>query len=354
MKVLYLTKYPRNAASSRLRSYQYFPYLEKNGFKVTVSPLFNEKYISQLYAKQPISKINLISCYFKRVMVLLTIKKFDKVVIEKELFPYFFSWIERILCFLNIKYVVDYDDAIFHNYDLKSNKLFLFFLKNKIYNVMKYSGTVIAGNDYLAQKANESGAKKIVNIPTVIDIDNYIVKKKDHKKDHKKVIIGWIGSPSTFKYVEAISPVITALLTKFDIEFHVIGAKSELAYHDNIKYFDWTEQSEVDLIANFDIGIMPLDNSPWELGKCSYKLIQYMGCGVAVVASPIGMNNEVVTEGENGFLANNHQDWIDKLSVLIENENLRETMGKNGRQKVVTHYSVQNSFSTLISVLKNG
>ena len=350
MKVLYLTKYPRNAASSRLRSYQYFPYLEKNGFKVTVSPLFNEKYITQLYAKEPISKINLISCYYRRFMVLLTIKKFDKIVIEKELFPYFFSWFESVLYYLNVKYVVDYDDAIFHNYDLKSNRLFLFLLKNKIYNVMKYSGTVIAGNAYLAQKANESGAKNIVNIPTVIDINNYIVKKNEHKK----VILGWIGSPSTFKYVEAILPVITALFSKFDIEFHVIGAKNELPFHPNVKYFDWSEQTEVELIANFDIGIMPLDNSPWELGKCSYKLIQYMGCGVAVVASPIGMNTEVVTEGENGFLADTHQEWIDKLSILIENENLRHTMGHNGRQRVTAHYCVQNSFSTLISVLKNG
>jgi glycosyltransferase involved in cell wall biosynthesis len=350
MKILYLTKYPRNAASSRLRSYQYFPYLEKNGFKVTVSPLFNEKYINQLYAKQPISKVNLISCYFKRFLILFTIKKFDKIVIEKELFPYFFSWIERVLCFLNIKYIVDYDDAIFHNYDLKSNKLFLFFLKNKIYNVMKYGGTVIAGNAYLAQKASQSGAENIVNIPTVIDINNYIVKKKEHKK----VIVGWIGSPSTFKYVEAILPVITTLLSKFNIEFHIIGSKNKLPYHSNIKYYDWKEETEVELIANFDIGIMPLDNSPWELGKCSYKLIQYMGCGVAVVASPIGMNNEVVTEGENGFLADTHQDWIDKLSLLIENENLRNTMGENGRQRVAAHYCVQNSFSTLISVLNNG
>ena len=90
MKILYLTKYPRNAASSRLRSYQYFPYLEKNGFNVTVSPLFNEKYINQLYAKQPISKVNLIRCYLRRFLILFTIKKFDKIVIEKELFPLFF------------------------------------------------------------------------------------------------------------------------------------------------------------------------------------------------------------------------------------------------------------------------
>lgn len=350
MKVLYLTKYPRNAASSRLRSYQYFPYLEKNGFQVTVSPLFNEAYINQLYAKQPISKINLINCYLKRLIVLFSIKKYDTIVIEKELFPYFFSWFERALYYLNVKYVVDYDDAIFHNYDLKSNKLFLFFLKNKIYNVMKYSGTVIAGNDYLAQKAKDAGAQNIVNIPTVIDIDNYFIKEKLNKK----VIIGWIGSPSTFKYVEAILPVITALISKFDIEFHIIGSKNELPYNANIKYFDWTEQSEVDLIADFDIGIMPLDNSPWELGKCSYKLIQYMGCGVAVVASPIGMNNEVVIEGENGFLADTQQDWIDKLSLLIENENLRNTLGKNGRAMIEARYCVQNSCSTLISVLKNG
>ena len=106
-----------------------------------------------------------------------TIYKYDKIVIEKEIFPYFFSWFEKVFFLLKVKYVVDYDDAIFHNYDLSNNKLILFLLKNKINNVMKYSGCVVAGNSYLAQRAKESGAKKIIILPTVIDIDAYRVKK---------------------------------------------------------------------------------------------------------------------------------------------------------------------------------
>ena len=102
MKVLYLTKYSRNGASSRLRSYQYFPFLEAKGFSVTVSPFFDEDYLINLYSGKSIAKPKLIKFYLKRFLILLSVYKYDRIVIEKELFPYFFSWFERILYSLNI------------------------------------------------------------------------------------------------------------------------------------------------------------------------------------------------------------------------------------------------------------
>ena len=117
---------------------------------------------------------------------------------------------------------------------------------------------------------------------------------------------------------------------------------------------NWSESSEVALISDFDIGIMPLENSPWELGKCAYKLIQYMGCSLPVVASSIGMNKEVVDDGSNGYLVDNEKEWIEKLRILLNDSNLRKQFGKNGRRKVEQEYTLQNNVQKLISLLKDG
>jgi len=347
MKVLYLTKYSRNGASSRLRSYQYFPFLEAKGMCVSVSPFFDEAYLTNLYSGKRIAKRKIFKFYLKRFFTLFSIYKYDKIVIEKEIFPYFFSWFEKILWLLHVNYIVDYDDAIFHNYDLSNSKLILFFLKNKIDNVMKYSGCVVAGNDYLAQRATASGAKNIVIQPTVIDIRKYFVEEAINEK----VVIGWIGSPSTFKYIKNIKEVFVQLFEKYDIELHVVGAKEAIGLGSKVKYIEWTEETEVSLISKFDIGIMPLENTPWEQGKCSYKLIQYMGCGLPVVASGVGMNTAVVENGINGFLATTVQEWQQTLEKLILDEELRQKLGDAGRRKVVSEYNLQQQSKLLISVL---
>jgi glycosyltransferase involved in cell wall biosynthesis len=350
MKILYLTKYSRNGASSRLRSYQYFPLLKNEGIDVTVKPFFDEYYLNNLYAKKKTPVTKLTFYYFQRFFVLFSVFNYDKVVIEKELFPYFFSWFEKLLFYLKVNYIVDYDDAIFHNYDLSENKFIRFFLKNKISNVMKYSRLVLAGNDYLADKAKRSGAKKIIIFPTVVDIDKY----KSVPGTNDKVIIGWIGSPSTFKYVKNLNTVFKTIATKVEFEIYIIGANKDLDFNDSVRYLKWSESTEVAMISKFDIGIMPLENTPWEFGKCAYKLIQYMGCEKPVVASNIGMNNKVVEDGVNGFLVNNEEEWIEKLTVLLKDSNLRKQFGEKGRKKIEQEFTLQHNFSKLISILKNG
>lgn len=350
MKVLYLTKYSRNAASSRLRSYQYFPFLKAKGISVTVSPFFDEDYLIKLYSGKRIAKRKFLKFYLNRFLTLFSVYKYDRIIIEKELFPYFFSWFEKILAVLNFNYIVDYDDAIFHNYDLSKSKLIRFLFGNKINNVMKYSSCVVAGNSYLAKRAKDSGADKIVLLPTVINVDLY---KAKNNYANAKIVIGWIGSPSTFKYVKNSQSVFSKVLQNQNVELHIIGATEDLGLGDKVKYLNWSEDSEVDLISQFDIGIMPLENTPWELGKCSYKLIQYMGCGIPVVASEVGMNIEVVDEEVNGFLVKKEQEWLDRLNQLIEDSALRESLGKKGRIKVESEYSVQKKYSVLLSVLSN-
>lgn len=349
LKILYLTKYSRNAGSSRLRSFQYFPFLEKAGFQVSVSPLFSENYLVRLYAGKSTAKEALIG-YAKRFFKLLTLGKYDRIVIEKELFPYLPAFAERLFNFFGVKYIVDYDDAIFHNYDQSSNPIIKKILSKKIDTVMKCSACVVAGNSYLAKRAENAGAKKIEIIPTVIDLERYPLISS---QENQPLVLGWIGTKSTFeKHVLPYMSWFQKAVQENNIEFHIVGIEQDSTYGKKIKFFPWHEDSEVAMIQQFSIGIMPLQDSLWEQGKCSYKLIQYMACGKPVIASPVGMNEEVVKNGINGFTATNEEEWLRAIKILVEDENQRNTLGTAGREMVEKQFAIQATAEKWIQILK--
>lgn len=347
MEILYFTKYSRLGASSRLRSYQYFPHLEASGFKVKVFPLFSDEYLKQLYYGK-VEPLTVLSCYIKRFFNLFQISKKTKVIIEKELFPYLPAWVEQLLSFLGIQYIVDYDDAIFHNYDKNSNLFIQFFLKNKIDKVMRFSKCVTVGNLYLRQRAEKAGAKCIRIMPTVIDLSRYQINKQ--LISQSKFVVGWIGSPSTFKYLLPIAPVLKKL-AESGAHIHIIGAKGNLGFTKNVEFIDWQEESEIKDIALFNVGIMPLEDTLWEEGKCSYKLIQYMASKIPVVASPVGMNKAVVKHNVNGFLAGTNNEWEDALVFYKGNLVVQRQHGENGYDLAVENYTIVSQLEKLINII---
>lgn len=340
-KLLFLPKYPRKGASSRLRTYQYLPLWENNGYSIAVNPFFTEEYLNSIYRHQSPGYWHVLKCYFRRFFLLLTIHKYDLIIIEKEIFPYLPALAEWMLS--KVKgYWVDYDDAVFHNYDLSNNHMVSLFMSKKIDHVMNLASRVIAGNEYLKNRAILAGASKVELFPTVIDANRYNEKKIFSL--NITITIGWIGSPSTLKYLEPIVPVLNWLQQYYPIKFLLINGKSKINFVGELVSIPWTEEGEIDAIQKMDIGIMPLPDNPWERGKCAYKIIQYMGCGLPVVASPIGMNKEVVVHGENGFLASTNEEWISALEKLIVDPQLRKDFGKKGREKVLNKYTLIGNF----------
>jgi glycosyltransferase involved in cell wall biosynthesis len=336
VRVLAFTRYGRLGASSRIRTYQYVPALKTLGIDVQVSPLLRDSYIERLYEKQGANWFSVLSDYLKQAIQLFNARKFDLIWIEKELFPNLPPWFEQILNARGVRYIVDYDDAIFHNYDLSPHPAKQLLAK-KIDKVMRNSTLVVCGNAYLADRAQSANAHYVEIIPTVIDLERYEVLQPP-VRDH--VIVGWIGSPSTVKYLDMVVPALEALTSEFPLKLRVIGAKfasSGLA----IDCRPWSEASEVKEIQDFDIGIMPLRDSPWERGKCGYKLIQYMACGKPVVASPVGVNQELVRPEVNGYLAWTVDDWINAFRALVSNSQRRVLMGAQGRSSVEKSYSLQ-------------
>lgn len=336
MRILALSRYGRLGASSRMRIYQYAPILQAMGIEVEVSPLLSDNYIRRLYAGQATNWLGVFHDYLMRAVRLLSAKKFDLLWIEKELFPNLPAWFEQALSALAIRYVVDYDDAIFHNYDLSPHPAKRLLI-DKIDKVMRHSALVVCGNAYLAERAHSAGARHVEIIPTVIDLERYAVGGP-LSRDY--FIIGWIGSPSTAKYLDLVAPALKALAAEFPLRLRVIGAEFSWPGLD-IDYRSWTEDSEVEEIQDFDIGIMPLIDSSWERGKCGYKLIQCMACGKPVIASPVGVNREIVVDGVNGYLASTVDEWIEAFRALFLDAQDRVAMGAQGRRFVEEKYCLQ-------------
>lgn len=328
-------------ASSRMRALQYIPFLKSAGFNVTVRSLFDEEYLRNIYTKNRHSSFLILKLYLKRLFELINIYKYDLIWIEKEIFPYLPAFSERFADFFGKSYVVDYDDAIFHNYDLSGKWLILFLLGKKIDAVMRHSACVVAGNGYLAARAQAAGAPRIEQIPTVVDHTRYVPRTHS---THQRPVIGWIGSPSTQKYVVGIRDALRTVCNQHGARLMLVGATHQVVDELSgleVDVIPWQEASEADIISKMDIGIMPLPDGPWEKGKCGYKLIQYMACAVPVVASPVGVNVQIVNDSGSGFLAASDTEWESALSQLLASVDLRGSMGHSGRQAVENHYSLQ-------------
>ena len=358
MKILLLSRYGRMGASSRLRSYQYLPVLKKHGFAIDVAPLLDNSYLTNLYGGGKKKKIYIIQKYLDRFLKLLNCHKYDLLWIEKELFPWLPSWVEEFLARLGVKYIVDYDDAVFHRYDMLENNLQKKIIGHKIDRIMQGAALVIAGNDYLAKRAVMAGAKRVERIPTIIDLKRYsidnLLQNKIFKIGQNEIFkIGWIGSPVTAKYLYHIKNSLAAVCKNDKTCLVTIGAGPLHLNNVIAKDYPWSEETEANGIKNFDVGIMPLPDEPWTLGKCGYKLIQYMACGKPVIASAVGANIEIIDHGKNGFLVESEKEWVKALTVLSEDKELRIKMGRHGRKKVEANYCLQVTASKLITLLKN-
>jgi glycosyltransferase involved in cell wall biosynthesis len=349
MQILLLPKYSRKAASTRCRYLQYIPYLESCGFKCTVSPLFNDEYLEKRFNVGRAGIVNIVLALVNRLTTIIFSFKYDVIILHCEAFPYLTPLLEKYLAFRKIKYIYDYDDAIFHNYDQHSNRLVRWLLKEKIAEVIAGAKGVIAGNKYLANYALKVNSSVEI-IPTVVDLNRF-PKQRVYRSD-KTFTIGWIGSPSTTKYIEIAAEAISKVCSTGDCKLILIGACNVSLPGINIERRVWSEDDEVENMQGFDVGIMPLPDGPWERGKCGFKIIQYMACSLPVVASPVGVNSEIVESGRNGFLAKSKADWINALNTLRNDKELRQRMGDAGREKVEAQYCLQVTAPKLVAVLQ--
>jgi glycosyltransferase involved in cell wall biosynthesis len=337
-KILFLTKYGPRAASTRFRVLQYLPYLGRAGFDCEVRPLFSDKYLAFKLDRGQTSYVEVVAAGVRRLAALVGITRFAVVVIHMEAMPYLPPFFERALVRMRVPYVYDFDDASFHLYDRSKWSIVRRMLSSKIARIIEGAALVVAGNEYLAEYAVGFN-KKVEIVPTVVDVDRF--KPRAEGRNRERVVIGWIGSPSTADYVVERRRVWQRINSDGRSTMRLIGAGRLTPSGVNAEVRPWREEREIADIQDFDIGIMPLSDDPWARGKSGFKLIEYLACGVPVVASPVGANCRIVVPDTNGFLCDTDDEWVEKLRLLIADAERRRRMGINGRQLVCRDWSLQ-------------
>ena len=334
-----LTRYGLKGASSRYRFYHYKPFFINHGYQCDVDPLLDDIYLTQRYGNSPMWRISILICYFRRLLKIYKIKNYDLIFIEKELFPYLPFWLEHLFL-RKVKYVLDYDDAIFHSYG-DGNFIIKTLLKNKIKKLIKFSNLVISGNSYLNDYAMECTDSKTIIINTNVNLEMYDEVKVSKKK---QFTIVWIGSPSTANYIKVAEKALVKFCKQYSAKFVMIGGKYEIDGID-VEFLDWSPISEIELLKSCHVGIMPLFDNGWERGKCGFKLIQYMAGKLPIIASPVGINKDIVYEGQNGFLVDSDEEWFEAL----RNVYLSKTkMGDFGHRLVSKEYDLKGAAYKLI------
>jgi len=325
----------------RFRFEQYMEYLESRGFSCRLSPVLSAK--DDKYFYRPghwIRKAWILGKGLaKRVAEALFSKKPDIVFVQREAINLGTALPERIWKWRGVPLVFDFDDAIWLANVSEANRAFAW-LKNpgKTATLIRMADRVIAGNVYLADYALQFN-RAVTIIPTTIDTEEY---KPVKKSTVGPVCIGWSGSVTTIPHFRPVVPALKRLKEKYGerVTFRVIGDGTYREPSLGIRGLPWRRETELDDLRAMDIGLMPLPDDEWARGKCGLKGLQYMALGIPAVMSPVGVNTEIIEDGVNGFLAGTEEEWVEKLSRLVEDPALREQLGAAGRKTVVERYSV--------------
>jgi len=337
-RVAVLSKYGSRAASTRQRFLQYRDILAANGIRLDIHPLLDNDYLDKRLGAHGKPIAAALSGYAQRARHLVGGIDADAVIVHCEVFPYLPGALENLLLRVRQPLIYDFDDAIFHQYDAHRRPLVRRMLGGKLAPLLSRMELAICGNAYLEDYAARY-CKRTAIVPTVVDVDAY--RPVADRDPDARPVLGWIGSPSTWTYMRPHAPMLSRLAAELDFRILVVGAGPQDAAIPGFDFVDWTEETEIASIQAMDIGIMPLPDEPWARGKCGYKLIQYMACGLPVVASPVGVNSEIVTDGVNGFLARGEDEWSAAIRRLVEDPALRRSLGREGRRTVEERYSLQ-------------
>jgi glycosyltransferase involved in cell wall biosynthesis len=323
MKVALVTTRP-DKASFKFRVMQYIPYLQDSGinYEIFILPrnIFTRRF------------------FFRRL------NDFDIVFWQKRLLGRIDLWSLRKN---SRRLLYDVDDSVMYNDTLDGN--FYSRKRSKRFKQMvEGADQIVVGNEFLGEfAAMFTEAKKILKIPSVIDMNVWDMKyRKAGSKS--KVIIGWVGSQSTLPYwIEKLSVWKTICQRFPQVVFRVVCDGVEEIFSSPeyngmaFQAIEWNEAAQVENCATFDIGIMPLADNPWTRGKCGFKLIQYLSLGIPAIASPVGVNTDIILHDKTGLLAETEEEWIVCLKLLIENQEKRLMLGNKGHDHIMKHYSLQ-------------
>ena len=347
IKVLFLTVGPKISSSTRVRVFQYLKYFRHDGFRCKVIVPVN---FSRLYKKTGLlKKFNKFSYQLYWLNIFFHAFLNDVIFIQK-IIPTQSKL--NLLKKINSKIIYDLDDAIYTACTARKNvsKNKVKKRKENLINVLKIARQIIVSNEYLKKFVIEYN-KNVTIIPTVVDTNQYVLKNYEQRND--KIILGYSCSPGNLFYLAQIKNVLQTISRKYpNVYLKVVSSQPFKLDGVRIINEKFSLENHIQNLQGFDIGLEPLTDDEWTRAKAGFKGIEYMACGVPVVASPVGVNTKKIRNGINGFLANSDEEWIKKLSILINSRELREKIGKEGRKTVEKRYSLNTTLPELEEIIK--
>ncbi|MEC7864632.1 MAG: glycosyltransferase family 4 protein [Pseudomonadota bacterium] len=356
-KILILCPYPQGvAAGQRFKYEQYLNSWKEQGYQVEISSFFDMNIWNILYEESNLlSKfIGTIKGYCRRIRDIFLLKNYEIVYIFMWVTPIGTSLFEWVVSKLSKNLVYDFDDAIFLDTENTSSKRLNYLRGSKTkksrYLISTADHVILSSPFHLdyCQKHNKKNAATY--IPCSIDTKRFSRKKTEN---NKKIVLGWTGTFSSIPYLDLLKDVLmdlnkseqfkVLLITNFDYSLSGIDL-------DVVK---WNKDTEIEDLHKIDVGLYPLSIDQWSLGKGGLKVLQYMSIGIPSVATNYGTACDIITHGETGFLVSEKAQWISVLKNLINNPELRDTIGKNARERTVKKYSLEQIQSKYLKVLNS-
>ena len=356
VRILFLVPYPSGQApSQRFRFEQYLDILTARGHEYHLAPFISRETWAILYKPgRALQKaLGIAAGFGRRLLLLPGVPGYDYVFVHREaapLGPPVFEWF--IAKVLGKRVIYDFDDAIWIPNTSAANSMAAGLkFHHKVDSICRWAYRNSCGNTYLASYAQQFNPNTVVN-PTTIDTVHLHNQVRDQTAPGR-LVIGWTGTHSTLKYLEPVLPVLARLEAEgLDFEFRVISNQPpELSVPlRSLKFQPWRKDTEIVDLLGFHFGLMPLEDDPWAKGKCAFKALQYMALGMPAVVSPVGMNTEVVQNGENGYVCTTPDEWYVALKQLLTDAPLRTRLGQAARRTVEHRYSVVANTPTFLGL----
>lgn len=344
-KILGLSLYGPQAASHRYRLGQYVPGLAQAGIDLQIQSLLDDEYLVNRFAGRPIPWGSVLKSARQRLRELINRDDFAGAILHCELCPLLPGSLERLL--LPKPYIYDFDDAFFLKYRQGRLGVLQPLLGMKFEKIIAGASAVTAGNSYLTNYAQKFNTN--VNLlPTVVDTMRYRSKTRSLNAEFT---VGWVGSPSTAPYLAELVEPLALLAKEAPVRLVIVGALAPFIPGVVVENITWDEATEIHQINRFDVGVMPLTDDKWARGKCAFKLIQYMACGVPVVASRVGANVDVVSP-QCGFLVEDSAGWLAAFRALRDDAPRRAEMGAAARTRIEAEYSLSRNLPLFTRVIE--
>lgn len=340
-KILFLPISGRAGASTRYRMWSYLPAIRQAG----LDPVLLEP--GTVGNRRGLGRI--LNQWREEKRILELGKDADLIFIQKRLFRT--GFVMRLKA-LGKPIVFDWDDAIYTSPRQDWSSFTRCKVERRLHGVLASADIVICGSRYLFDYASQQLCKRVVYLPTVVDTAAYPLK---NTVSADVITLGWIGSAVNLPYLGMLRPVFMKLASCHpSLRLLVISNGQFQASGIEVINRAWQESQETNDLLEMSVGLMPMPDNVWSRGKCGLKAIQYMACGLPVVISPVGANNELVNHGEHGYLANTEAEWHRSLESLIKDPALRQKMGHAGRKRVEAKYSLAVNARNMVDILNNG